>query len=163
MRRACSARRRRAGDARVFFVNQFFYKSGALARRTWVTWVWYERRNHTESQPGITKNPDEESSTTNRETRGIAESAGRIRPRNVCVVHWSNCYVSDHLYLSRPSAGRGVRSWCWMISRHGARSPARRAPCRRSRCESRTDYRVLVARRKTHTAKSASGPAKAAR
>ena len=30
-------------------------------------------------------------------------------------------------------------------------------------CESRTDYRVLVARRKTHTAKSASGPAKAAR
>ena len=45
----------------------------------------------------------------------------------------SNCYVSDHLYLSRPSAGRGVRSWRWMISRHGARSPARRAPCRRSR------------------------------
>ena len=30
-------------------------------------------------------------------------------------------------------------------------------------CESRTDYRVLVARRKTHTAKSASGPVKAAR
>ena len=25
----------------------------------------------------------------------------------------SNCYVSDHLYLSRPSAGRGVRSWRW--------------------------------------------------
>ena len=45
----------------------------------------------------------------------------------------SNCYVSDHLYLSRPSAGRGVRSWRWMISRHGACSPARRAPCRRSR------------------------------
>ena len=43
----------------------------------------------------------------------------------------SNCYVSDHLYLSRPSAGRRVRSWRWMISRHGARSPARRAPCRR--------------------------------
>ena len=40
---------------------------------------------------------------------------------------------TDHLYLSRPSAGRGVRSWRWMISRHGARSPARRAPCRRSR------------------------------
>ena len=31
------------------------------------------------------------------------------------------------------------------------------------RCESRTDYRVLATRRKTHTAKSASGPAKAAR
>ena len=45
----------------------------------------------------------------------------------------SNCYVSDHLYLSRPSAGRGVRSWRWMIPRHGARTPARRAPCRRSR------------------------------
>ena len=30
-------------------------------------------------------------------------------------------------------------------------------------CESRTDYRVLATRRKTHTAKSASGPAKAAR
>ena len=36
-------------------------------------------------------------------------------------------------YLSRLSAGRGVRSWRWMVSRHGARSPARRAPCRRSR------------------------------
>ena len=32
----------------------------------------------------------------------------------------------------------------------------------RARCELRTDYRVLVARRMTHTAKSASGPAKAA-
>ena len=42
-------------------------------------------------------------------------------------------YVSDHLYLGRLPAGRGVRSWRWMISRHGARSPARRAPCRRSR------------------------------
>ena len=30
------------------------------------------------------------------------------------------------------------------------------------RCESRTDYRVLATRRKTHTAKSASGPAKTA-
>ena len=29
-------------------------------------------------------------------------------------------------------------------------------------CESRTDYRVLATRRKTHTAKSASGPAKTA-
>ena len=30
-------------------------------------------------------------------------------------------------------------------------------------CASRTDYRVLATRRKTHTAKSAPGPAKAAR
>ena len=29
-------------------------------------------------------------------------------------------------------------------------------------CESRTDYRVLATRRKIHTAKSASGPAKTA-
>ena len=42
-------------------------------------------------------------------------------------------YVSDHLYLGRLPAGRGVWSWRWMVSRHGARSPARRAPCRRSR------------------------------
>ena len=32
----------------------------------------------------------------------------------------------------------------------------------KKRCESRTDYRVLPARRKTHTDKPASGPAKAA-
>ena len=42
-------------------------------------------------------------------------------------------YVSDHLYLGRLPAGRGARSWRWMISRHGARSPARRVLCRRSR------------------------------
>ena len=42
-------------------------------------------------------------------------------------------YVSDHLHLSRRSADQRVRSWRWMLSRHGARSPARRAPCRRSR------------------------------
>ena len=45
-------------------------------------------------------------------------------------------YVSDHLYLGRLLAGRGgVRSWRWVISRHGERSLAlaRRAPCRRSR------------------------------
>ena len=33
-------------------------------------------------------------------------------------------YVSDQLYLGRLPAGRGVRSWHWIISRHGARSPA---------------------------------------
>ena len=48
-----------------------------------------------------------------------------------CTVRYR--YVSDHLYLSRLLAGRGVRSWRRVIPRHGTRSPVRRAPCRRSR------------------------------
>ena len=45
-------------------------------------------------------------------------------------------YASDHLYLGRLPAGRGVRSWRWMISGLEARSTlpgAACSTCRRSR------------------------------
>ena len=83
-------------------------------------WVW--ERQHTSTKWRCTKNDD--NITTRKVTPLLAEPA-------CCAVSLSLC--TDHLYLGRLPAGRGARSLCWMISRHGARSPARRAPCRRSR------------------------------
>ena len=57
---------------------------------------------------------------TSKVTPLLAEPLG-------CTVSYR--YASDHLYLGRLPAGRGVRSWRWVISRLEARSTLPGAAC----------------------------------
>ena len=95
---------------------------GVSGQSGWAESAGESPQTHTNTKWRYTKSDDNR--CTSKVTPLLAEPL-------CCTVSYR--YVSDHLYLSRLSAGLGVRSWRWMISRHGTRSPARRAPCRRSR------------------------------
>ena len=64
----------------------------------------------------------------------------------------------------KPVPIRAFGELCYVIMQKDKRQRKLHDTAERCRylCESRTDYRVLATRRKTHTAKSASGPAKTA-
>ena len=70
----------------------------------------------------------------------------------------ANSHLFATFYCSVSTFSSSVLGWASLVS-----SSSDSSSSSTSGCESRTDYRVLATRRKTHTAKSASGPAKATR